>query len=482
MVDPYQFIPAAIYAPYHGSIGVYVRYHKHKNIPITQKAYTPQYVWLDTPDRELLMVCDSNYSVNCRPLDCNFDEFHSFSPIHPTSNSLNFPWVMFNYLQSSDANVSLNFTEFYSQTKKNWSSICDSGGFQLGSGGINFIDPESLAKWYKKNVDVGITLDVPPRSVKDDDLRYRSAKVQANNNKVILDILKGSSTQMMNISHGKTISQQLKYHDVVFSTKSDKLAVGGLMGTKLSNLLTFCQVVYHPEFNQHYKHYHYLGSFNSKIIPSLVWLAKLQNDKNKTLVTSDASTAIQLALQKGYQFLPMQSEALRNLDFQSNKKKPILSMRSTERRLPCNCPVCSVIKYVDVFNQFNGNIHMLFMTMHNLFVMQSHSKFLNDLARNLSFEEYYDAIRHQQKSFRAPETLLGLSFLNMVEHRGMKDAVKHYKIHLPASNNQINTEGLFGVIESTDTKKTKNLESTIKGYERYHKTEKKPTVQRTTLK
>lgn len=483
MSDNYQFVPAALYGPYHGAIGIYVRYHKLKNIPVTQKAYTPQYVWFDTPDRELLMVNDSNSINPCRPLDCNFDEYYAFSPMHLSGNDLGFSWIMFNYLQHAEANIDINYCEFNYKKERPWLSMSDSGGFQLGGGGINFIDPEKVALWYKNNVDVGLALDVPPRRVLDPNIRKRAANIQATNNNIMLDIMRGSSTEMMNISHGITLPQQLKYHDIVKHQNIKRLAVGGLMGGPISNFITLYKVVNHPDFKKHYKHFHVLGTFNSKIVPGLIWMAKLHNQNGfKATFTSDASTATQMALNKHYRFHPLHSNHLKILDLQTQKKKAIDSISSIERRLPCSCPVCSVIKYIDVVNQFSGNIHMLFLTMHNLFVMQSYSKFLSHLADNSTFEEYYDNIKYQQKSYHAPETLAGLRFLNSVETKGLKQSLKDYSSYITNPKKMSHSDGLFGPIESKETKKLKSLEESLSGYEGYHKTGKKPTVQRTTLK
>ena len=119
---------------------------------------------------------------------------------------------------------------------------------------------------------------------------------------------------------------------------------------------------------------------------------------------------------------------------------------------------------------------MLFMTMHNIFVMQSYSKFLNELASNTTFEQYYEAIKHQQKGYHAPETLLALRFLNTAHTQGLEKALRDYDGQIVKPIHAHVSHGLFGAIESKTTNKRKFLDDILDGYERYQKTGKPPEI------
>jgi hypothetical protein len=51
----YSFVPAACFYPKHGGLGAYVRYKEKLSKKIIVREYRPNYIWLDCPDREVLI-------------------------------------------------------------------------------------------------------------------------------------------------------------------------------------------------------------------------------------------------------------------------------------------------------------------------------------------------------------------------------------------------------------------------------------------
>jgi len=475
--DLVQYIPAALFNFSHCGAGIYIRYHSLRNDPPKLLGYTPEYTHIDTPDRELLIVAQANRISNIRPLNEGFDEFISLSPLHLTARDSGMQWGMMNYLQNLNPKYNHHFMDAYKNIPNRVQIISDSGGFQLSRGSISFIDPEKLATWYSTTCDVGMTLDVPLGREGSSKYLKESAIIQKKNNEKILDTFAklNSKTKLMNVLHGLSEEEHERYHKIVHEPSVDKLAIGGVYH---SSLVTSTKLLYNLMFESdigpQYKHVHILGVSNNKILPIYYWIFKLLNERSKTpvLMTSDSSTAIQQAVAKTFFMAheydqPYLFQKL-GTSYQTGHL-PSRQLSSPHRTLNCCCPVCSAIKYTDVFTFFTGQAVNSALTYHNNWQMSRYTNYMNEMVQKLDFEQYRDLVARQIGKRAARDTLDALDFVNHAHKKGVKSAnsrFNHYFRNLFSFSEDSSEE------KQTKVKRDEFLSSVLQKYRDYHKTGK----------
>jgi len=487
MRDVYQFIPAAICPKEHGSNGIYVKYHAFREVAPYCRMYTPWGIWIDTPDRELFIVGDAAKEGNVRPLNENYDEFISLSPLHMTAQDLNIKWGMVNYLQNTNPTYDHNYMEKYSEMpegKRKFKIMSDSGGFQLGRGSINFINPKELAHWYHKNCDVGMSMDIPTGVHTDRSLLKTAAKIQRMNNDQMYGILKGlnSKTEIMNVIHGLNAKEQIEYHKAVFDPKFDRVSIAGMYRRSIFHATNLVYNLMFSDVGKHYSHVHILGVFNNKILPVYIWMFKMLNEKRKNpiLMTSDASTAIQQALARCYLLLTEydQSYHFQKLGLSNQTGHlPSRNIPSPFRTLSCACPVCSVVKYTDVFSFFKGRAVIDALTMHNMWQMSQYGDYMNTMSQQLDYKNYRDLVARQVGKRANRDTLDALDFIQHAGGGNSDKAEKKFSHYSGGKIKQYSSGGLFSdeVVEEEESAtsaadKNKRLEEIFETYRVYHKT------------
>ena len=483
MKELYRFCPAAIYPKTHCSSGIYVKYHAFNDKPVKLKLYTSNYTWIDCPDRELLIVNDAAHTSSCRPLNENFDEFIALSPLHLTARDMGLKWGMINYIQNLNESQNHNFMDVYSHLTKEQRSfniLSDSGGFQLGRGNISFVNPEHLAQFYHKNADVGMSLDLPIGNKGDRTLLAPSAEIQKQNNRIMLKTFKAanSKTRLMNVVHGLSYEEQQAYHATVFEPACKSFSMAGVYH---SSILEAVQGVYKFCFNKdiakQYNHIHLLGIFNNKLLPAVIYMAKMYNEQyGKMLFTSDVSTAIQQSLARTYLLISEPDEPYHYQQFGLSHQlghKPSRNLRSSFRTLSCCCPSCAAIKYTDVYTFFTGRALVDALTMHNTWTMNQYAEYLTQMVQQLDLKDYKELIRRQIGTRAKRDTLDALSFLDYAQSHGLKAAERHYSIYFPAKHTQTITGSLFASMERTEDtvgKRTAYMEKVFARYKKYFKT------------
>ena len=489
--DIYQFIPAAICPKEHGSNGIYVKYHPFREVAPYRKLYTPQGIWIDTPDRELYIVSDAGREGNTRPLNENYDEYISLSPLHLTANDLNIKWSMVNYLQNTNKEYDHNYMEKYSslpEGDRKFKIMSDSGGFQLGRGSINFINPEELAHWYHKNCDVGMSMDIPTGVHTDRSLLKTSAKIQQMNNNQMKGILKGlnSKTEIMNVIHGLNEKEQVEYHKAIFDPDLKKVSIAGMYRRSIFHATDLVYKLMFSDVGKHYDQVHILGVFNNKILPVYIWMFKLLNKSSKThkLMTSDASTAIQQALSRTYLLITEydQSYYYQHLGLTNQRgHAKSINIPSAFRTLNCCCPVCSAVKYTDVFSFFHGRALIDALTIHNMWQMCQYGDYMNTMAQSLDFKDYRELVKRQIGKRAPRDTLDALDFVQNAYIGGVDKAEKKFSIYAGNTVKQYQTNSLFGDSAAGEAEtafvaadRNHKLEEIFETYRVYHKTGKAP--------
>jgi queuine/archaeosine tRNA-ribosyltransferase len=440
----YSFVPAAVnYLDKHG-IGIYIKYTKSGNDKIVVKEDNIRYTWIKTPDRELILV--KNRDLIFHPMGENFDEYVDLNIYsEAVTSAIGTDIYMLNYTAyGADSDVSPcarrngrnpNIEQPY--------ILADSGGFQVYSGVRDYIDPKAVVEWYNENVDWGMVLDIPPIFF-DAEYLDRSANIQKANIKVMLEN-KAPNVELINVIHGRTYDQRMEFLKKIDTPDIDRVAFGGYRGSVVSCTADALQIF---SGKRKFKHYHILGVYNLlKLIP----IIKMANTKmlKKTLITSDATTPIQSAVNKMYHH--------QQSIFEPAKRIPIghkIAVYNPYTYLPCQCPVCSSIKYLNILGFLDGQLAASLISLHNIYEINRYTKMMEDLAKNADDKEYKTIVKHQLKS-RASETLAALDLISAYIDNPDK-ALKKYSLYFTK------TKGLFEGVPVAKTDKSKaKAEQTI---------------------
>jgi hypothetical protein len=416
----FHWVPAAVHYRQLGGTGIFVRYAKNPNrIVIKEKG--EGYHLIQCPDRDLLISINQNKFGAYRPMEGVWDEYIHLGMFHDHLIEDDAPnFFMVNY--TADMGRESHSHNTRGEKKFATQIISDSGGFQLFQQRLEYLDPYEIVKWYNKNCDIGLVLDIPTR-IKDISLYDRLAKVQAANTQVLMDN-KCDNLELMNIIHGVTPEHRNIFRRRVERDDITRLALGGFYtGTVLNSIDNFCAEL---EASQPYKHYHVLGVAN----PMQVLLLQRMAHKNfAPLITCDSSTFLRKSTVKEYHLFPTthgNPKFLTTGDVGGYVPSPMAC-------LPCNCRVCSAVKYSDVLMSLSGNFaYVALMAYHNMYSMFRYYQTMSDLMR-LPTPELKSLIKTQfSGSSRAgyDELIRGLDFIDMIEEEGLAKARKSFQYYL----------------------------------------------------
>lgn len=357
----YAFVAAGNLFRNFGGIMVYVKHKAGRANEIVVKDIAPSYLWLSCPDREILIVRTSYDTEAFYPYGESFDECHNFSTFNDyTVQKLGIEYVMTNYAHSKAYKVQRRNSTV--PDKQRVQVLSDSGGLQLIRNTTTLIHPADLGEFYCNNVDAGMTLDIPLPMFDDDALLAKAAKLQRENSNILLKV--GNGYELINILHGHSTESRKKFRDIVEDPRIPRCAIGDVYNESIITAMD--SIVTTTLEGMRYKQYHVLGTFVASMVPLLVKIANYGD--NPPHITSDSTSHIQSAANKAYHF---------QFDiFHTSMRIPIgsrESMPNTLRKLPCQCAVCSVIKYTDILgfgpNQYTTEL----LAIHNAAEMARYS-------------------------------------------------------------------------------------------------------------
>jgi hypothetical protein len=451
----FHWVPAGAFYINHGGLGAYIRYHKYRDTPITIKHLAPLSIWLDCPDRELVLVGDTHHANRVRPTEGTYDEYVSFGFSYQNAfQDFDVDYLMVNYTQSLGKEaMSPRLRRLIPRQPNETRIISDSGGFQLGNNRLEYIDPVALTEWYNDNVDIGLVLDIA--NIADEDLNRRAALVQQRNTQIILDNKK-PTLELMNIMHGSTYKAREEYRAICEHPDIDRLAVAdSYVQTLFVSISDFLSIL---STGKKYKHYHMLGVLNTLQVTILMRMAHY---KFAPLITSDSSTHIQEAVAKGYYLRTHISEGSRHISLGDKTNFP-----NHHNILPCTCPICRTIHYTDIMGIINSNVTSFLLMMHNLYATQQYIKSLWEVVQGTTTKELKAFMKSHLKSRNGlDETMKCLDFLDSVQTHGVKASRAKYSYYL--SNMLVKPEtSLFeSNPQSVPEEKPFNIEDMIKRYE-----------------
>jgi hypothetical protein len=265
------------------------------------------------------------------PMDCNYDEYFDLNYMDESGND-DVNLLMFNHLQhESQHSPEIRRNGINPETGKRITYVADSGGFQLMTEKVDFIDPYKLAEWYSKNIDWGMVLDIP---IRDDemplDMVRRLARSQKKNSDVILDNL-SENVELINIVHGISPAQKQAYGEIVLDDRIRRLAMGGMYYQNV--VFTTNDLYTNLMNNTHYKHLHILGVYN---VAQMAIIIRLANSPiNNMFITSDASTHLQSARSKLMHSQLSQKSPPKRVNIGDADRIP-----SVFNHANCHCKVC----------------------------------------------------------------------------------------------------------------------------------------------
>lgn len=341
-IRPFEYVPAAISARSPNTFYA-IKYEDNRNKPYLWKRV--RYNGLTThwvPDRTIYWGT-STKKVNCIGVD-DFDVMFAISPSTQPKILQN---AGFRYAMSSPHHVSAE-----TETRRNpyVRLFCDSGGFQLISGALDWVDMDELASTYNRCIDYGIGLDIPVPGPLQPKYLMRMCEVMLKNNKYIRSQLK-EGVEVYDVSHGRTLKLRQEFLSrVMAQKKKDKLEGGGLaIGGIAQNFQDGGQgqtiingtvnMVYAMLASKDvYERYHVLGTTGGFF--QLMYHLILEHVKD-IQITADSTSYIMPAT---YNLL-VTNKLVEHALLSQELPRGLHSITS-----PCSCPICHHIKYTREFH------------------------------------------------------------------------------------------------------------------------------------
>jgi hypothetical protein len=254
--------------------------------------------------------------------------------------------------------------------------IGDSGGAQLKGGSSDFVDPYRVIDWHNHVVDIGATLDVPPRPVDHGDNRIirALAEVQKRNNRIFLDN-KRQDLKLFNIVHGYTLQQSRDWANHVAEDGFYGWAAGAdNYGSDLANFRNLLvAILEQPRVS----HYHFFGVSGGQRMPAVAWIGKYVDR-----ITADSTVYLQGTNKMMYWLTPDMKLKQVNVGDASDLYRDHLSP------LPCNCEMCSRLQYWQTYSLPSKFGVSFMLAWHNLAVIAKQSKYWNALAQQLDYNSF----------------------------------------------------------------------------------------------
>jgi hypothetical protein len=299
---------------------------------------------------------------NSNTLGITTEEMDEYFMISPMSNPSMLKGIGYKYMMVTPERLS---TSDYMRRNDEVKVFSDSGGFQMSKGVTEFVDPDFVAKFYSDRIDYGIGLDVPlPKHLQNTDWFTRMCDIQILNNKYIKERLKGSPCELYDVSHGLTLENRKRFtHRVLDNKVGIGLSLGGigqanydtLHTSTIMAIINMCYVL--DASKGIYDRFHILGTTSPFMISAYNVLTEIGV---APLITADSSTYAQMGL-------AMHSRGTIYHNGASTVPGFALEDLPISYGLPCNCPVCALAGYPQVYRMSGpaNGIH----TLHTLYKM-----------------------------------------------------------------------------------------------------------------
>jgi len=246
--------------------------------------------------------------------------------------------------------------------------MADSGGFQLASRPELDIKPLDVLRWQEANADIAFLLDKPTGLAHDTAYYEECMKFSVHSADVEYHNRESDKLELLNVLHGATIDQKYRWYEAMSPYPFEGWAVAwhstaDLFGYAMNAM--FLHEVGDTNI------LHFLGTSGWTAIPLLVYLG--EHVFNKIYFDSSSYGSAMRYRRYTIPRLGMTWE-LR-----------IGRVNTTEDMvdLPCDCPVCSVVKKIDVLIECEDDtLAGVLIGMHNLYQYKWYTEFLTRLVKN----------------------------------------------------------------------------------------------------
>lgn len=504
--EPFAFYSGGYMPARYAPIGAWVKYRKGPN-EVKLLDIGPRHAHISCPDRELMLTRDA--LVTGGPRNFATEGWHEFVPFgwcnSPTKEHYP-PQFMINYVAHVQGLQSPRMRAPGAVRADGRRIMSDSGGFQLGSGVVQWVNPVTLAEWYIDNVDEGMALDIPTGWYDSTPLADRAARVQAMNSRVMQKILP-PEFPLFEAVHGRRIEDMLRYNKIsAKGIKTDRVAIGSNNRIGLvPALYRFANLVLDKRFPR-YQQYHMLGVYNIALLCPLIRFAALLRKKNvhQCTITTDATTAVQSGVNRTFHLQRVHYKAAERLKY---LRIVGLSHPNPHRTIACSCPVCSTLRYADILAHVDSAIVAHAMISHNAIEIERWVNMMTAYAGTLDREEYAElSAKACESSADKNAAVHALNFVEDIFEHGIKEANRRSRLLLVGSlydnpyysltaGHTDNDELLYGGEEASTPKNDfekemarlhdkvdaegftqfeRNGMKILAGYEAFHKTGKEP--------
>ena len=408
---------------------------------------------IERPDRVLYFMRSFIPSAD-RLLDVDFDQVLDldFCANRSLVGRHGYNYAMVN---SSAMSEKYSYPDYAAERQPDWPLyVADSGGFQLHSGTEEFLDPVAIVKKHSSVCDIGIALDIPIPHMLQDTFITRAAAVQRKNNEVFRKHAVGS-LDVMNVLHGNTFYLKDRFRETVEDNSFTRLAVGGMKTLDLVPLVL--QLIYAIKGGKAYDQYHALGVSG---LERWLALSYLGHKKIAKLITSDSSSYIQSG--KGLRFYDPH-RLMGTVDLRDSIGKV-----NDYARLPCNCEICTIQKYVSTFTDRKFTLGFASNTGHNLLVTRNYVDEIYELA-GYPKKEIFSWLRRFTSPARLKVIALALNAVDMAVEESPQKSAARYAPYLLQKTAASTKQGLFGSMsQAEEGKRRTHFETVISRYEKYH--------------
>lgn len=429
------------------NINIYVRFKKRKG-GFTEKVY-PHGHFAALQDREIFITRVGGLEYNIPfPLSgydlCfNCDMLGQHSAIEHTG-------IMYAYTEKASLR-----RHNYDKSKVPGMLFGDSGGFQILTGVLDFVDPHDLGRWYTRYVKQGMSLDIPTSKCMDEELVLKSAKMQKKNNDILKEAI-DDTVDIYNVCHGMTHDLRSKFIDIVEDDDFNNWAVGGTYHGNIFNVLSalFTVVKKSPK-----KAYHILGVSKALVIPILAWFGRYHN------LTSDSSSHMQSGL--GFGAFNLTGYKLQSRKYGSSTRQVLHSQKEFPF-LPCTCGICQALKTNEFLYLTARSVSaQICLTLHNLNSLSRYASLWNALAQECSSKEYKE---HMLQSIPLKEKTYWSGAIDCIENFVAGGNFEKYR------NSMVKTVKTFDATKCNLFTKSNTTEEdysvmrrTIANFEKFHK-------------
>lgn len=448
-----------------------------------------RWVHFDAPDREVLFTRENVTFDGDRPFnDLTKDKWdYSVALGFSTICGNDFPVDRF----MINPNLFVEQTEPRLRSPKTIVStsklvMSDSGGFQLGYGGLDFIHPEYLVQFYTDNADEGVVLDIPTRALvlkgkEGRDIFKATAHVHKMNGEFMYKHLP-KDFRLGNVLHGITLQDSDLYRGIVEDSPVDyKFACIG--GMSRFNVVEGAYRTLRSMLNgRKYDHYHLLGLASPPFIAVLSWMmAELARSGRRCLMTYDASSPITLTVNRGYysqQTHYSQFDRINYGEIDSGRKTPAGDVANPFRSYAVQDPILNLVGgLMDYIHLYPSRTVRSFLVYANIHSLSRYTSMMNFYAADLDERTYKDLLADQYKGSKHKALLLvAIEFVTYALQHGLDKAFAKFKFYMPSFTGAIQLKPFPLMDDSEEAvtfgraeELTQCVKQSIANFQRWHK-------------